>query len=703
MHQGLNQSQIFAILGIRGVGKSELAIQYAHNQKYRKSYTGIIWLSLAEENYLDSLRRVTKSIFAPELELGNNLSARECWAEWLKFGKPILVILDDCQDFKELKNNLPSQPYIKVLITSPKPRSDSYINKYHTVEDLSEIAAIELFKSHLEPRLARQVDTEIKSVKDLCQELGYLPLALIAASRYIHHPEEFRRLRNLLQADSGKFLDEETLSALDIKGDGDQKIRNLLGNTLNIYEQLWQDLSATEKRVAYYLSFFAPAQIPVFLIEEFVTIISKSTNLNQTLDLEDDLHKLWDRYLVAYATGENQSDQDLRQKIRIITLHPWIRLFFKRKRQEFVNQIEKPERDFCYVMAKIARDLPQDGDRSAISLMQDFIIPQIEVAVTLIISNAPLSATWFDATDNDDNDDEAVTLLDPFMGLVKLYRRKREVHQAINWQEKCKEFLINAFGAAHPLYIRCLNNLACLYNEEDYYQRALYSVTNNLGYNHQLKALIHSNFGILYYGTKRDYQRAKEQFEKAVQIYESCTISSQKYNRKKILSQGDLAQAQCRLGNFEAAQSFYLSPELKRFKEKLQSSDSKKDQTDYSQIEYDLAEFYYLRARSNYATVDDFHRAARHSHKALEIREKHQKEEVPVAHSLIQLARIARRQNKLGQAEAYYAKALPIYQADPQTSNTLWPRATEEYKQLLSKHRQLYLFKYIRGLKKSKV
>ncbi|NEQ67499.1 MAG: tetratricopeptide repeat protein [Symploca sp. SIO2D2] len=684
LHQGLEQSQIFAILGMPGVGKSELAMQYAHHKKYQKSYAGIIWLSLAKENYLDSLRRVTKSIFASELELGDNLSARECWAEWSRFNKPILVIFDHCHDFEELKHNLPSQPYIKALITSSQPRPSSYVNNYHTLEALSETVAIELFKSHLEPKLAEQVNLEIQPVKDLCQELGYLPIALVAASSYIKNFGGFRHLQKLLQADAGKFLDQTTLLAWDIDDNSDQEIQNLLDKTLNIYDQLWHDLSAADKRLAYCLSFFAPGQIPSFLIDEFAEIFAHSINLDYPTSIKYGFQKLREKYLNYPTDRENQFSQNFSQKITIITLHPIVRSFFKRKRLEIVNQIENPERDFCYVMAKIAKALPQDANHSAIPLIQDLVVPQIEVAVTLIISHAPASATWFDGTDNDD---EAVTLLDPFMGLVKFYRRKGEFRQAINWQEKSKDFLINIFGYRHPLYIRCLNNLACLYDEEEYYQRALYSATNNLGKNHQLTGLIHRNFGSFYYETKRDYQRAREQFEAAVGIYDSCATSSEDCYYQQIMSQLDLAQAQCRLGNFQAAGNSYLRVE--QLKEEFPSSDRNKTHIIDAEIEYDLAEFYYLRAMSNYAIHEDFSRAAQHSRQALEIREEYQKEETPVAHSLIQLARIAKRQNKLREAEEYYARALPIYRADPQTSDT-WHRANEEHNKLLSQHPQLY-------------
>lgn len=683
LHHGLEQSQIFAILGMPGVGKSELAMQYAHNQKYQKSYAGIIWLSLTEENYLDSLRRVTKSLFAQELKLEDNYSARDCWAQWLKFKKPILVIFDDCEDFEELRDDLPSQDYIKVLITSSQSSSSPYVNNSYTLKPLSETAAIELLKSHLEPKLAEQVDLEIKSVKDLCQELGYLPIALVAASSYIQNFEGFRHLQRLLQADAGKFINQDILSELEISYDSDQEIQNLLDKTLKIYDQLWHDLSAADKRLAYCLSFFAPGQIPSFLIDEFAEIFAHSINLDYPTSIKYGFQKLRERYLNYPTDRENQFSQDFRKQITIITLHPIVRMFFKRKRQEVVNQLENLERDFCYVMAKMAIKLPQDAHRSAIPLMQDLIVPQLEVAVTLIIANAPTSATWFDGIDNDD---EAVTLLDPFMGLVKFHRRKDEFRQAIYWQEKCQEFLRDAFGETAPIYIRCLNNLACLYDQEEYYQIALDSATTNLEKNHPITASIHRNFGNFYYKNKRNYQRAKEQFEVAVEIYDSCAASSQDYYQQ-IMSQLDLAQAQCRLGHFPAAGNSYLR--LEQLKEEFPSSDRKQAQILDSEIEYDLAEFYYLRAKSNYAINEDVSRAARHSRQALEIREEYQKEEVPVAHSCFQLAQISEEQNKLREAEAYYARALPIYRADPQTFDT-WHRANEKHNKLLSQHPQLY-------------
>ena len=671
LHKGLEKNKIFAILGMSGVGKSELAKQYAHNDKYKKKYEDIFWISS---------------------ELANKPTVKRYFSHLQKTTKPILVIFHDCYDFEKLQDDLPSQDYIKVLITSPLAKAGSYVNASFTLEPLSEKAAIDFFKSHPEHILPAEVDREIDSVKGLCKELRYLPIALKAASDYIKHPREFRRLRYLLQADSGRFFDKEDLLALGINQNSDLQIEELIdNNTLKIYAELWDSLSEAEKRLAYCISFFAPAQVPGFLIDEFGEIISNSINTSYPQSIQYGYNRLWSIYLSTPPDKENQFVKDLKQKITIVPLHPIVRIFFNRKRKELVNQLESLEREFCRIMAKIARDLPQDANRNGIPLMEDLIAPHLEAAVTLILNN-PTSATWFDETQNGD---EPLTLLDPFMGLVKFYIRIGQSAEAIKWQKICKEFLINNRGCQDPLYTRCLNNLACLYKEEEYYHTALESARQNLEANHELTALIHRNFGIFYRDIQPDYQRATEQFQAAIRIYDS----SEELYREKILTQCHLAQVQCYL-DFEAAEIFYSSSELESFRKELKSSDSKKNQIDYSEIEYELAEFYRLQAKSNYdqLSTKGLSKAAHHSREALEIREKYQKEEISVAHSHVQLARIYEMRSKFCIAEGYYARALQIYQADPQTSDELRSRVTGEYNQLFKKHRYLYFFRFVRWL-----
>ena len=225
LHEGLEKNKVFSILGRPGVGKNELAKQYAHNKKYKNKYEDIFWLS-------------SKVAAQP--------SVKEYWSNLPKTSKPILVIFHDCHNFDKLKNHLPSQDYIKVLITSPLSRPASYIKNYHILQPLSEKDAIALFKCHLDPILPGEVDAQIELVKDLCKELGYLPLAIEDVGSYIRHPDEFERLLKLFQACSGKFF-EEDLSAWDINHDSDIEIQNILKKTFNSYDQLWHDLPEADK------------------------------------------------------------------------------------------------------------------------------------------------------------------------------------------------------------------------------------------------------------------------------------------------------------------------------------------------------------------------------------------------------------------------------------------------------------------------
>ncbi|NEP10435.1 MAG: tetratricopeptide repeat protein [Symploca sp. SIO2C1] len=667
LHQGLEKSKISAISGLPGVGKSELAKQYAHKKEYNKRYENIFWISS---------------------ELADKPSVKKYWSGLSKTSKPILVIFHDCYNFEELRNSLPSQRYIKVLITTPLlSPPPAYVNYYHRLKPLSEEAAIALLKYNLEPQLREKVDTEIGAAKALCKELGYLPIALKAASDFIQiqHPlQRFSDLRDSLQADAGKFSDINHNSNLQI----------IDHNTLRIYNRLWNYLSEAEKRLAYCISFFASGHIPAFLIDDFAKNISNSNNIHDSQSPQNGYKNLWSMYLKTPPDRENQSLQDLKQEITIVALHPIVRKFFNLKREDWVNQLENPEGDFCYIIAKISRELPQDPKRNGITLMEDLIVPHLEVAATLILKN-PDSVTWFHKTENDY---EAVTLLEPFIGLAKFYKRIGKTGKAIKWLKRCERFLSKHRGKIDRLYTRCLYSLAYLYKEEEYYQIALNSAKNNLEKNDKFTGLIHKNFGRFYYNkTHPDYQLATEQFQAAIRIYSyNATLLGQdehqkiKYERQKIICQCYLAQAQCCLRNFKAADKFYASSELERFIEQLQSSDNKQDKIDCSRIEYERAECYRLRK--------DFYQGAQHSHKALKIREKYLQDETAVAQSLIQLAQITKRQKKFRKAEGYYGRALTIYKKDPQISNESLSKIKQEYDELLRENPHLHLFKSVRDL-----
>ena len=115
-----NLLAITAIEGMGGVGKTELAIQYALFHRLLKTYKGgICWFPAKNENVGLQIVRFARNQLG--LEPPENIDLLDkvnfCWSRWQE--GDVLVVIDDIEDYSEVKQYLPPQsPRFKVLITT---------------------------------------------------------------------------------------------------------------------------------------------------------------------------------------------------------------------------------------------------------------------------------------------------------------------------------------------------------------------------------------------------------------------------------------------------------------------------------------------------------------------------------------------------------------------------------------------------------
>ncbi|NES46440.1 NB-ARC domain-containing protein, partial [Moorena sp. SIO2C4] len=153
LHQELQQTDklaICAIAGMGGVGKSELALQYA--LKNQHNYPGgLCWLSVRGADLgtqIVSFGRTELGLNIPD-ELEFNDQVRYCWRNWPE--GTVLIVLDDIPSFgNDYKQRIqpylpPAQSRFKVLVTSRQRPGASY--RRIDLDVLSPEAALELLRT----------------------------------------------------------------------------------------------------------------------------------------------------------------------------------------------------------------------------------------------------------------------------------------------------------------------------------------------------------------------------------------------------------------------------------------------------------------------------------------------------------------------------------------------------------------------------
>src|SRR4028119_575713 len=113
---------IAAASGMGGIGKTELAWQYANFHREHKAYPAGIWRLFVRDNDLarQELQKALR-MGRPPADTLDNLEERLqfCYEEWAKqTSGNALLVLDDVSDYPGVQRLLPRNPRFKVLLTA---------------------------------------------------------------------------------------------------------------------------------------------------------------------------------------------------------------------------------------------------------------------------------------------------------------------------------------------------------------------------------------------------------------------------------------------------------------------------------------------------------------------------------------------------------------------------------------------------------
>ncbi|GAA1288696.1 hypothetical protein GCM10009634_38960 [Saccharothrix xinjiangensis] len=181
---------VTAVSGAAGVGKTALAVRWAHRVKDRYP-DGQLYASLRghdpggrELDPADVLASFLRALGIPDDGIPADPESRTALYRSLLADKAVLVVLDDAPTSAQVEPLLPASPSAAVVVTSRAALSGLVVRRGAVRLPLAVLdppEALELMRSALGDE---RVDAEPGAVAELCALCGRLPLALrIAAER----------------------------------------------------------------------------------------------------------------------------------------------------------------------------------------------------------------------------------------------------------------------------------------------------------------------------------------------------------------------------------------------------------------------------------------------------------------------------------------------------------------------------------------
>ena len=214
----LKTSKSVAFSGLGGIGKTQVAIEYAY--RHREEYQGILWVRASEEVELVSgFLEIARLLNLPVSEEKDESLVIAAVKQWLVRHKDWLLILDNADEIGMVRKYLPVTHQGNVLLTTRAQATGIYqrieIKKMEPIEG----ALFLLRRAKLIPGqvgLDGVSEEEFGLAERISREMDGLPLALDQAGAFIEEtPSSLAEYLDLYQQAGATLLEERGELAID--------------------------------------------------------------------------------------------------------------------------------------------------------------------------------------------------------------------------------------------------------------------------------------------------------------------------------------------------------------------------------------------------------------------------------------------------------------------------------------------------------
>ncbi|HEY4035844.1 MAG TPA: FxSxx-COOH system tetratricopeptide repeat protein [Ktedonobacteraceae bacterium] len=650
----LTQGQ--AINGLGGIGKTQIAVEYAY--RHQDEYRFVLWASAAtHETLISGFVSIADGLQLPERTLKEQDKIVAAAQRWLSTHKEWLLIVDNADELGMVWPLLPTGSTGHVLVTTRNQAAADMESFLVEKMDRAEGTLLLLRRARiLKPGMElEQVSLADRQVAELIvEEMDGLPLALDQAGAYIKEtPCSLSDYLSLYRTRRAEMLKE--------RGSPVNDYPESVATTWSISFQKVEQKSPAAAELLRLCAFLASDAIP----EEIITAGAEHLGplLQAAADDPLELNKA-----IAALNAYSLIRRDTTKKT--VTIH---RLVQAVQRDAMLGETQ--QQWMQHVVNSVEATFPESLD-FAVWPMIDRLLPHALICVTWIeqASLATLAAARL-------LNQTGYYLKDRtrFVEAESLYQRARKIWEellgdehpdttqslnnlAMLYQEQGKydqaePLLVRALtirervlGLQHPHTATCLNNLAMLYRAQGKYdqaeplfQQALAIREQALGTQHPHTATSMGNLAGLY-ESQQIYAEAEPLYEQALRIMEELLGAE---HPDTATSMNNLAFLYNRQGRYAEAEPLYLR--ALRTREELLGKQHPETMTSVN----NLAGLYNRQGR--YAEAEPLYL------RALRTREELLGKQHPsIAQSMNNLAFLYESQGKYVEAKLFYAQALAI-------------------------------------------
>jgi predicted ATPase len=182
-----------AITGLGGIGKTQIAIEYAY--RHRAEYKHVLWVNASEPLTLtEGFVQIARALQLPIKEEQDQNIVIEAVKQWLLNSDGWLLILDNADDLPFAYTFLPTTGTGHVLLTTREHKTGRIARGFEVKPMEKEEGVLFLLRrskvldSPVAP-LTQTKETDQQVAADIVKELDGLPLALDQAGAYIEEME----------------------------------------------------------------------------------------------------------------------------------------------------------------------------------------------------------------------------------------------------------------------------------------------------------------------------------------------------------------------------------------------------------------------------------------------------------------------------------------------------------------------------------